>query len=129
MSKFVIQVTSRAYGDTASYRAIETAKAIIGSDHELTKVFFYQDGVSHANALLCPASDEYNVNQKWQELSNTHNIPLICCVSAALRRGVVAEQEADEEDLMSFNVKPPFSMAGLGELITGIETADRVITF
>ncbi|RLV58669.1 sulfurtransferase complex subunit TusD [Parashewanella curva] len=129
MSKFIIQVTCSAYGDSASYRALAAAKAVIDSGHELTKIFFYRDGVSHANALLCPASDEFNIYLRWKQLAAQYDIPLICCVSAALRRGVVAEQEANEEGLIGFNAMLPFTMAGLGELITGIKTADRVITF
>ncbi len=129
MSKFIVQVTSNAYGNTNSFRAYQFTESLVDAGHEVTKVFFYQDGVSHANALLCPASDEFNINHAWSALATKHNIPLICCVSAALRRGIVAENEANEEALPQYNVIPPFVMAGLGELVIGIEKADRVITF
>ncbi|MGB0894346.1 MAG: sulfurtransferase complex subunit TusD [Parashewanella sp.] len=129
MSKFVIQVTSNAYGNSASFRAIAFAKALLSRGHSITRVFFYQDGVSHANALLCPAADEFNIHKQWRQLAQQYQLELVCCVSAALRRGVVAEQEANEENLAQFNVCPPFKMAGLGELVTAIETSDKLVTF
>ncbi|MCL1076864.1 sulfurtransferase complex subunit TusD [Parashewanella spongiae] len=129
MSKFIVQVTSYAYGDTNSFRAYKFTESLIDAGHEVIKIFFYQDGVSHSNALLCPATDEFNINHAWSNLAAKYKIPLICCVSAALRRGFATENEANEEALPQYNVMPPFEMAGLGELVTGIEKADRVITF
>ena len=129
MSQFLIQVTCPAYGSSSAFRAIKFTESVLKAGHQVSKVFFYQDGVSHANQLICPASDEYNVNKSWQALAKKYDIELVCCVSAALRRGVVAEVEANEEDLEQYNVSPPFIMAGIGELVTGIEKADKVVTF
>lgn len=129
MSQFLIQVTCPAYGSNSAFRAIKFTETILKAGHQVPMVFFYQDGVSHANELICPASDEYNVNKNWKALSDKYGIELVCCVAAALRRGVVAETEAHEEGLTQYNVSAPFIMAGIGELVTGIEKADKVVTF
>ncbi len=129
MSQFLIQVTCPAYGSSSAFRAVKFTETVLQAGHQVSKVFFYQDGVSHANQLICPASDEYNIHKSWKELAGKYGIELICCVSAALRRGVVAQAEASEEGLGKYNVSTPFVMAGIGELVTGIETADKVVTF
>ncbi|MBM7074521.1 sulfurtransferase complex subunit TusD [Shewanella sp. 202IG2-18] len=129
MVKFLIQVTCPAYGSSTAFRALKFTETVLKAGHCVSKIFFYQDGVSHANELICPASDEFNVNKSWQVLARKYDIELICCVSAALRRGVVAEIEAQEEGLTQYNVSEPFVMAGIGELVTGLEKADKVVTF
>ncbi|OEG72276.1 tRNA 2-thiouridine(34) synthase TusD [Shewanella colwelliana] len=129
MSKILIQVNQPAYGKSSSYHALCYAKAAVTEGHQIVRVFFYQDGVLSTNSLNSPASDEYHLTQAWQAFAQTHHIPLINCVSAALRRGVLSPVEAKENRVAQWNLLPPFEMGGLGELVTGIEHADRVISF
>ncbi|GIU46808.1 sulfurtransferase TusD [Shewanella sairae] len=129
MSKFIIQVNSAAYGSAASYSAYRFAKSALESGHCIEKIFFYQDGVLNTNQLNSPASDEFNLQQAWVDLHNEYGVALINCVSAALRRGVLSEVEAIENQLSHWNMQAPFIMGGLGELVTGIETADRLVSF
>ena len=129
MSKLVIQVNQPGYGQGSSYQALMFANAALEAGHEILKVFFYQDGVLSTNHLQNPASDEFNLYQAWQELALAHNVSLVNCVSAALRRGVLSASEAAENQLQHWNLEPPFQMGGLGELVAGIEQADRVICF
>ncbi|WOT06831.1 sulfurtransferase complex subunit TusD [Shewanella youngdeokensis] len=129
MSKFIIQVNSPAYGSSASYNAYRFALSALQSGHVVDKVFFYQDGVLNTNHLNSPASDEFDLQQAWVSLSETYNIALVNCVSAALRRGVLSQNDANENQLSHWNMEPPFTMGGLGELVTGIETADRLVSF
>ncbi|MCL1144157.1 sulfurtransferase complex subunit TusD [Shewanella gaetbuli] len=129
MKKFIIQVNGPAYGSTSSYKALQYCQAVIAAGHQIEKVFFYQDGVTNSSSLNCPASDEVNLYQLWLRLANEHNVPLINCVSAALRRGVLSQQDAYESNKAHWNVDAPFVMGGLGELVTGIEQADRFVSF
>lgn len=129
MSKFIIQVNGSAYGTSASVNALRFTQAALLSGHQVLCVFFYQDGVYNATDLSLPASDEYNVVTHWQDLAAQHQLPLVNCVSAALRRGIVSEQDASENGLTHWNCNKSFIMGGLGELITGIESADRLIRF
>ncbi|WP_394132977.1 sulfurtransferase complex subunit TusD [Shewanella maritima] len=129
MNKFIIQVNGANYGSNASFHALQFTQAAISQGHSIVNVFFYQDGVSNANALACPASDEVDVQQLWTELAKQHNFPLTNCVSAALRRGVVSTQDAKENGLSQSNCHEQFIQGGLGELVTGIEQADRLVSF
>ncbi|BDM64322.1 sulfurtransferase TusD [Shewanella sp. NFH-SH190041] len=129
MSKFIIQVNGSVYGNSAGYHACRFARAALESGHQVIRVFFYQDGVTHSNSLLAPASDEFNQYDQWCQLAEQYSIELVNCVSAALRRGMLSAQEASENQQAHWNVTAPFTMGGLGELVTGIEQADRLICF
>ncbi|WP_025823396.1 sulfurtransferase complex subunit TusD [Shewanella marina] len=129
MHTFIIQVNGPAYGSQSSYHAYRFTQACLSAGHQVEKVFFYQDGVLNANMLHAPASDEFDLAKAWRELATTHQIPLINCVAAAMRRGVLAETDAKELNLSQWNSEAPFSNAGLGELVTGIETAQRLVSF
>ncbi|MGI2258189.1 sulfurtransferase complex subunit TusD [Shewanella sp. GXUN23E] len=129
MSKFIIQVNGSVYGDNAGYHALKFVEAALAAGHDIVRVFFYQEGVSHANLLLSPASDEVNLHKLWCTLADKHSIELVNCVSAALRRGMLSQQEANEQQLTLWNTEKPFINGGLGELVTGIEQADRLVVF
>ncbi|MGS0680614.1 sulfurtransferase complex subunit TusD [Shewanella sp. 125m-7] len=129
MSKFIIQVNSPAYSSASSYSAYRFAKAALEDGHSIEKIFFYQDGVLNTNHLNSPASDEFDLQQAWVDLHQQYGVNLINCVSAALRRGVLSESDAKENHQSHWNMQAPFTMGGLGELVTGIETADRLVCF
>ena len=129
MNKFIVQVNGPTYGSTASFRALKFCQAATSAGHQVIKVFFYQDGVQNSNSLHCPASDEINLHQLWVDFSQSQQVPLINCVSAALRRGVLSEQDAIENSKLQWNSASEFTMGGLGELVSGIEHADRLVCF
>jgi len=81
-------------------------------------VFFYYDGVNNANKLSEPQSDDRNLVKMWGELANEHNLDLVVCVAAALRRGIKDEILADG-----------FRISGLGQLIELGMAADRMVVF
>ncbi|QSX42456.1 sulfurtransferase complex subunit TusD [Shewanella cyperi] len=129
MSTFIIQVNGTAYGDSAAFHALKFTEAAIQAGHSILRVFFYQDGVFNSSSLLAPASDEFNIHQAWVELARQHRLELVNCVSAALRRGLLSAAEAREQGLAHWNVSEPVVMGGLGELVTGMVKADRLVCF
>lgn len=129
MSKFIIQVNGPAYGTSASVNALRFTQAALQSGHQIMCVFFYQDGVYNSTDLNLPASDEYDVIANWKQLAAQHHVSLVNCVSAALRRGIISEQEALENGLTHWSMDTSFIMGGLGELVASIESADRLICF
>ncbi|MBT1445444.1 sulfurtransferase complex subunit TusD [Shewanella sp. JM162201] len=129
MSTFIIQVSGAAYGSAAPVHALAFAKAAIAGGHQILRVFFYQDGVFNTSSLGTPASDEFNVYQAWREFSREYSVPLVNCISAALRRGMLSKEEADIHGLPHWNVDDIIDNGGLGELITGIAKADRLMCF
>jgi tRNA 2-thiouridine synthesizing protein D len=126
---YAIVVNGPAYGTQAARSAYQFSCAVIELGHTLTRVFFYQDGVLNSNALTVPASDEFDLVAAWQQLAQTHQVELHTCVAAALRRGIIGEQEAQQHQLLSNNLASDFEAAGLGSLAEVLLSADRVIQF
>lgn len=126
---YVLVVDGPAYGTQAARQAYQFAQAVIGQGHKLSRVFFYQDGVHNGSALAAPASDEFDLVAAWQQLAIENEVELQTCVAAALRRGIVSKQEAEQNSLPGDNLAAGFEQAGLGGLAEAMLTADRVIQF
>ncbi|ASU15491.1 sulfurtransferase complex subunit TusD [Actinobacillus pleuropneumoniae] len=123
---YVLAVKSPVYGDQGAYLAYQVAESLLASEHNIKQVFFFQDGVGNANALVNPASDEINLVEKWQELAKLHDLPLHLCISAAQRRGVVDNQTSK---IQQSNLADGFILTGLGEFSQAVLKADRLLTF
>jgi len=114
--KLGILVNEGPFTHQSSDTAYQFAKAALGKGHEITRVFFYHDGVNNSTKLSEPQSDDRNLVQLWSEMAENHGVELIVCVAAALRRGI-------KEEILA----PGFQISGLGQLIeAGIE-ADRLV--
>lgn len=126
---YVLVVQGPAYGTQAARSAYQFAEAVLAKGHSLSRIFFYQDGVHNGSALTAPASDEFDLVAAWQQLALSHGVELQTCVAAALRRGIVGQQEATQNQLPTTNLAEGFEQAGLGGLAEAMLTADRVIQF
>lgn len=127
--RFALMVTGPAYGTQQASSAYQFALALLEAGHTLVSVFFYREGVSNANALTAPASDEFDLVRAWQHLHAEQQVELHICVAAALRRGVVDESEAARLELAGANLQAGFSLTGLGALAEAALTCDRVVQF
>jgi len=116
--KIGILVNEGPFTHQASDSAYHFTKAAIEKGHDVLRVFFYYDGVNNANKLSEPQSDDRNLVKMWGELANEHNVDLVVCVAAALRRGIKDEILADG-----------FRISGLGQLIELGMAADRMVVF
>ena len=116
--RYVLAVKQGVYGAQGSFLAYQVAHEILKAGHQISQIFFFQEGVSNANKLVDPASDEINLVEKWQALASEHSVPLHLCIAAAQRRGVVEQ-----------NLAAGFILAGLGEFSQAVLTADRLLTF
>lgn len=126
---YVLVVQGPAYGTQAARSAYQFAEAVLAKGHSLSRIFFYQDGVHNGSALTAPASDEFDLVAAWQQLARSHGVELQTCVAAALRRGIVGQQEATQNQLPTTSLAEGFEQAGLGGLAEAMLTADRVIQF
>ncbi|WP_163930991.1 sulfurtransferase complex subunit TusD [Paraferrimonas sp. SM1919] len=129
MQKFALLINQSQYSNQSSHSAYQFATAVLKQGHPITKVFFYQQGVDHGNALTTHQTDELNMGQQWQQLATDNNFELVVCASAALRRGVVSKEDAETNDLSSHNLAKPYLAAGLGDLVTAIESSDKLVQF
>ena len=128
MSLSYVLVINSGTTNQGAFSAYEFARELIKQQHTIAQVFFYQ-GISITNGLVSPASDEVNITNLWQTFSAEHNVPLISCISASLRRGVVDEIVANEQHLPSHNLAQGFTLGGLGEFVTASASCDRLIQF
>jgi tRNA 2-thiouridine synthesizing protein D len=116
--KFGILVNEGPYNHQAADTAYQFAKAAIDKGHEIHRVFFYHDGVNNASKLTEPPQDDRNIVNRWSKMAEEHNVDLVVCVAAGLRRGLVDE-----------NLAAGFRISGLGQLVESGIQADRMVTF
>lgn len=127
--RFNILVTGALYSAQSGYSALQFCQAALVAGHTISQVFFYQDGVQQANSLSAPLSDEFDAVMAWAEFSKKNKVDLVVCVSAAERRGVMGNEQANEFSKTNSNLHPAFSIAGLGALHEASLTSDRTVTF
>ena|SRR5690606_15265234 len=113
----------------ASNTAYRFATTLLDQGHSLYRVFFYMDGVHNGSTLSTPPQDEPNLPTHWQQLAHTHNVDLVICIAAALRRGILDRTEADRYEKPGWNLAAGFSIGGLGQLLDAAVVSDRLITF
>ncbi|MBB6521971.1 sulfurtransferase complex subunit TusD [Pseudoteredinibacter isoporae] len=126
--KYLINVSAPP-SSQSSLSALRFCRALLKQEHELLRVFFYGEGVYNANSLLSPPSDENNMEQLWREFAQTHKVELVVCIAAAVRRGLLNEEEAQRYDKPASNIQAPFIVSGLGQLVEASVLADRTMTF
>jgi tRNA 2-thiouridine synthesizing protein D len=120
VKKLAVVVTTPPYSNL-SVTALDYVDTALKSGVEIVGVFFYQDGVIHANQQVQIASDEFQCIKQWQVLQNKFKLPLHLCVTAAEKRGL-----SDEEPK---NIHPSFTVSGLGELVELVNKSDRLVQF
>lgn len=126
--KINLLVTGGLYTQQAGYSAWRFCRAALDAGHEVSQVFFYQDGVTQGSALAVPLSDEFDTLSAWLELAK-QGVDLVTCVSASERRGMLNSEQSDELGLEQHNLHAAFKSAGLGVLHQASLEADRTVTF
>lgn len=126
--KFAIAVFSPAHAPS-SRRALRFAEAALADGHEITRLFFYQDGVHSASANIVAPQDELDVAAQWRTFVDDHRLDAVVCIAAALRRGVLDETEASRYQRPAVNLPGPWDLSGLGQLHEAAQVADRLVCF
>ncbi len=116
--KFAILINEGPFTHQASDSAYRFTAAALARGHEIYRVFFYNDGVYNSNRLSEPQTDDRNLVSLWAKLGKDHDIDLVVCVAAGLRRGVKDELLEDG-----------FRVSGLGQLVEAGMQADRLVVF
>ncbi|BBB26226.1 sulfurtransferase complex subunit TusD [Amphritea japonica] len=126
---FSIVVTGAPYSSQAADSALRYCKSLLKLEHQIHRVFFYADAVHNGSELAAPPQDETNIPTEWAALSQAHNLDLVVCIAAAVRRGVLDESEASRYEKSGHNLTSPFVLSGLGQLVEAGIVSDRVVTF
>ena len=126
--KFAIALYSAAHAPS-SRRARLFAQAALAGGHEIVRLFFYQDGVHSASSTIVTPQDDQDIAQQWATFVTQNQLDGVVCIAAALRRGVLNEDEATRYQRSAVNLKAPWELSGLGQLHDAIQSADRLICF
>lgn len=126
--KFAIALFSAAHAPS-SRRALLFARAALAGGHEIVRLFFYQDGVHSASGNIVTPQDELDVPRLWREFVTEHQLDGVVCIAAALRRGVLNDEEAQRYERSAVNLPAPWDLSGLGQLHDAVQSADRLICF
>jgi tRNA 2-thiouridine synthesizing protein D len=126
---FAIAVHGDAASSESPRMALRFARAALAKGHRIHRVFFYHRAVSLANSLVVQPQGEPDPAADWALFAAENGIELAVCVAAGLRRGVLSESDADRYERAAANVKAPFQIVGLGQMIEAAIEADRFVTF
>jgi len=126
--KFAIALFSPPHAPS-SRRALRFAQAVLAEGHEIVRLFLYQDAVHHASAALVVPQDEADCARQWQAFIDDNRLDAVVCIAAALRRGVLNEEEGARYERPSTVLSPAWSLSGLGQLHEANQLADRLICF
>lgn len=126
---FSIVVHAAPVQSQGAESALRFARAVLAAGHRIHRVFFYRDGIHNGSALASLPPDETNIPAQWQALAEAHQLDLVVCIAAAVRRGLLNEGEAQRYGQSAHNLAPGFELSGLGQLIDACLLSDRVITF
>jgi tRNA 2-thiouridine synthesizing protein D len=105
------------------------AQAALAGGHEIVRLFFYQDGVYNASGSVVTPQDEQDLPKQWRTFVSEHQLDGVVCIAAALRRGVLNEEEAQRYQREAVAVGAPWELSGLGQLHDAVQDADRLICF
>lgn len=126
---FTLVIHSAPYQSPAAGTGLRFARAALAGGHRIHRIFFYRDGVYNANALSAPPRDEQHIPAQWQALAQEHQLDMVVCIAAAVRRGVLDGSESKRYEKAGHNMADGFELSGLGQLIEASLQSDRVITF
>jgi len=126
---FSLLVYAAPHSRQASESAYRFTVAALSAGHRIHRVFFYGDGVHNGTALAAPPQDECDLPARWQALAEAHDLDLVVCIAAAVRRGVLDANEARRYEKPGHNLRDGFELSGLGQLAEAAIHSDRLITF
>ena len=123
--KFCIVVGEGPGQRQSADSAYHFVRAALAQGHEVTRVFFYHDGVHAGAPRSAPPQDERNLPARWSALAREHGLDLVVCVAAARRRGLLGEDDGRTPG----DLADGFRAAGLGQLVTGGLDSERLLVF
>jgi sulfur relay protein TusD/DsrE len=109
--------------------ALEFARSLLRNQHTIHRIFFYGEGVLLANSANVFPQDEQDVHVAWRTFIAENKIDAVACIAAALRRGLLNEEEKSRYQKAAAVLAPEYDLSGLGQLIDAAVHSDKLITF
>ncbi len=129
MAVYSLLVTHSPFEIAKTISAQAFASELIAQGQTLKHIFFYGEGTHHANALVQLPSDEYQWHQHWLRIQTQAECSLLVCVTAAVKRGLLSDTEAQEAGVEMATISSSFDQAGLGEFFTQLHECDQLVQF
>lgn len=126
---FSLLITSPPWSSQAHITALNFAKSIINKKHTLYRIFFYSDATHVGTNSAVAPQDEKDLPSEWKELAKEHNIDLVVCISAGIKRGVLDANEQSRYETPANTLREGYELSGLGQLVDAIIKSDRVVSF
>ena len=126
---FSLLISAHPASQQSAKTALQFAEAALRRGVHLHRVFFFNDGVHCANRFAVPAANDIDLTARWQALQAEHQLDLVVCVSSALRRGLIDQQEAQRREMDSHTLAPGFGIGGLGLWLDACMESDRIVHF
>lgn len=127
--KISLLVLGGVHSSSSSHNALRFAKAALHKGHSIYRVFFYYEGVHHANNLTCAPQGHIDLHKEWVALIEQHQLDAVTCIASAVKRGIINASEAKRYGLEGENLAGGFDLSGLGQLLDASQTSDRLVTF
>ena len=126
--KYTLAIHGAPYASQSAQHGIAFAEALLRQAHTIERIFFFHEGVLQALSTPVAPQGEEDLLQKWQALS-AQGVELAVCIASGIKRGVLSEEERARYEKTSNSLAEPFTLVGLGQLISAINEADRYIEF
>lgn len=127
--RITLFVRGAPYTTDGPRSALKFAEAALAAGHEIHRVFFYNDAVLIGNRFAVVPQDESDLTRLWVDFGKNNRVELTICIAASLRRGILSKTESDRYDLTGSSVDDGFEIVGLGQMIEGMLSTDRTVTF
>ena len=127
--KFSLVIHGAPWSSPSALSALQFAETALAAGHDIYRLFFYQDGVCNGSAFAVPPQDETDIPARWQALIEDHGIDAVVCAASALKRGILDAAEAERYEKVGHNLRPGFTVSGLGQLVDAVQQSDRVVNF
>lgn len=118
MTTFVIFINTAPLSSNNGRHAINFCKAVVEAGHKIKQIFFYGDGVHHANPFAVPVSGESALLTQWIDIKRLSGAPLNLCITAAEKRGLVGTQ------LENGVVSDAFSICGMADYFSALHQSE-----
>ncbi|MCP4987294.1 MAG: sulfurtransferase complex subunit TusD [Colwellia sp.] len=122
MKTLAVVITTPPYSHL-TITALNYVEAALNAGITIIGVFFYQDGVMHANKEIIISCDEYQAINQWQKLHKQYRLPLHICITAAEKHGIACDSVDNKK------INEAFTVSGLGELVELTTKASRLVQF
>lgn len=127
--RIMLFVRGAPYTTDAPQSALKFAEAAVVAGHEIHRVFFYNDAVLIGSRFAVVPQDESDLTKLWVNFGKNNEVELTVCIAASLRRGILSKKESERYEITGSNLADGFEIVGLGQMIEGMLTTDRTVTF